>query len=76
MWVWIRDNLVKPPLLALDRLANQAVLDGRPGATISGHAGEAYQAGTKAVGYRWLRAILDWLEPGHCERAAAAERKK
>lgn len=60
-------------LTAFDQLIN-AILNGYPDETISSRAAKAARRGTP-----WgclLCKVLDWIDPGHCERVIEPDEGK
>lgn len=51
--------------------ALNTILGGDPDETLSARLGRAAQRGSKWG--RWLYVLLNWAEPGHCEKAAAGD---
>ena len=61
-------------LIAFDQLIQAALKYGIPGQTISARAGKAMKRGR-----RWGCVLCQWLDrldPGHCDRAIANDRKR
>lgn len=59
-------------LVSIDSLAN-ALTGGAPSDTISGRAMRAKNDGD--LWGRVLVAVLDWIQPGHCEQALKNDEK-
>lgn len=58
--------------IAFDQLANAAI-GGDPDETISSRA---YRKASEKVSWKWLQAMLDWIEPGHCREAYESELRR
>ena len=60
-----RARWIMKVLVGLDQLLN-ALLDGDPDETVSSRAGRREFISPRIS--RWLCRLLDWLDPGHCDR--------
>lgn len=58
-------------LIALDRLGN-ALAGGDSRETISSRVGKNPKCSFLAA---WLHKLLNWLQPGHCEKSKETEHK-